>query len=132
MIAGPGIAATKFTRRGKPRDVILTLVLPPSQGGGGPSSGLSAGMSPRGVGVVGDVTLPLSSATSSGRSAFGWRGGAATLARATSNMFEGAHVCKVCICGHGRARLIVVDFGDEQFCASYSSSARHRVRHQQQ
>lgn len=28
MISGPGITATKFPRRGKPRTVVLTLALP--------------------------------------------------------------------------------------------------------
>lgn len=87
MISGPGIAATKFPRRGRPRDVVLTLVLPGHQGAAAGEGGSSTGMSPSpgGAGVGGDAAY----SSSSGRSAFGWRGGAASLARAASNMFEG-------------------------------------------
>ncbi|CAM9629562.1 unnamed protein product, partial [Scytosiphon promiscuus] len=99
MISGPGIAATKFPRRGKPRRIVLTLVLPKGGvGSGGSGSSSSVGTSWSGISPASSAgggsdgrsqhepaELPMRPSPSSFR-----RRGVATLARATSNLFEAA------------------------------------------
>lgn len=50
MISGPGITATKFPRRGRPRTVVLTLSVP----GGSSGSSISNGEAKSGIDSAGE------------------------------------------------------------------------------
>ncbi|CAM9526725.1 unnamed protein product [Pylaiella littoralis] len=93
MTSGPGIAATKFSRRGRPRGVVITLVPPPrgrSEEGGGGGGGALAGLTPTsaagGGGGGGSVDSDRRSPSTPSRPG-SWLG-MATLARATSQFLD--------------------------------------------
>ncbi|CAN0270453.1 unnamed protein product [Ectocarpus sp. 8 AP-2014] len=96
MMSGPGIPATKFPRRGKPRNVVLTLVRP---GGSSSSGGGGGGGGGRGGGV-GGVTSFSSTASPS------MFGGSEEVSPASS--FSSS-------VGHGRQRGITSSFRRNRF-----------------